>query len=85
MDLEVPPWLAIHDGNVVGDVDSHRWLVLFRNEPQYRVDIHPAGGKFAADVVQSNNGRRVAATTNYPSEMEAAMAGLEELRKLLGW
>jgi hypothetical protein len=85
MGVAVPGWLANHDGSVVRDVDSRKWLVLFRNEPQYHIDVHPAGGEFAADIVQSNNGRHVGSTKNCPSERDALAAGLEELRKLLGW
>ena len=45
----------------------------------------PAKGAFSCRVTETINGRRLDSGAIYPSREEAVSAGLEELRKALGW
>jgi hypothetical protein len=85
MPISAPEWLAKHGGTLRQDKPARRWLVILHDEPQYRLDPHPAVGKFGCEIVQTNNGRHLGSSSVCPSEEEAVQSGLEVLRKFLGW
>jgi hypothetical protein len=74
-----------HDGRVIRDDATRRWLVYFHNEPQYRLDPQPAGGRFGCEIVQTNNGKHIGSASISASEEEAIQSALETLRKIVGW
>lgn len=84
MALSTPDWLSKHGGQLRLNYEGS-WVVCFDNEPQYRLRPVPAAGKFACEVEQLNNGRRLDGAAIYPTAEEAVRGGLEELRKTLGW
>jgi hypothetical protein len=85
MSVATPDWLTRHAGTLAEDKPAHRWLIFLHNEPQYRLDPHPARGKFGCEIIQTNNGRHVGSSSICPSQEEAIQSGLEVLRKSLGW
>ena len=85
MSLADPDWLTQHAGELRPSPANQNWFVFFRNEPQYRLDLHPAGGKFGTEIVQTNNGRHVASGEIADSAEGALQKGLEALRNVLGW
>jgi hypothetical protein len=60
-------------------------FVLIGGEPQYRLTARPADGKFACEILQTVNSRRLDTAKEYASVQEALSGGLEELRAKLGW
>jgi hypothetical protein len=83
--FRTPDWVTQHGGRLARSEAAGNWLVFFNNEPQYRLDPQPAGGRFGCEIVQTNNGRHVGSGSVCPSEDEAIQSGLEILRKILGW
>jgi hypothetical protein len=84
MAVATPEWLNLHSGQVREGV-NHSWLVIFDGAPQYRLVPRPAGGKFACEVMQTINGKRVDRHGTFPSIEDAVRGGLEDLRLALGW
>ena len=85
MEPAIPNWLAIHGGRLAREANGSKWLVFLQDEPLYRLDTHPAEGKFACEIIQSNNGRHLGSSKTFSSEPEALQGGLEKLREILGW
>jgi hypothetical protein len=85
MAVSTPEWLARHEGSLRACPDQTSWVVVFDHQPQYVLRPVPAAGKYSCDVIQSINGRRQDSGGIYPSAEEALKAGLEDLRKVLGW
>jgi hypothetical protein len=83
MTVSTPDWLSRHGAELRAERDS--WVVFFDREPQYRLTPVPAAGKFACEVMQTINGRRLEGSGTYPTVEEAVRGGLEDLRKALGW
>jgi hypothetical protein len=81
----MPAWLSRHGGAIRKGIDGRTWFVMLDNEPQYVLTPIPAAGKFACEVMQTVNGRRLQSGNVYPSVNDAMEGGLEELRKSLGW
>jgi hypothetical protein len=80
-----PEWLTRRGGALRPGIDGHTWIVEFDQRPQYWLTPMPAKGKYACQVMQGVNGRRVESSRIYPSAEEAVQGGLEELRTSLGW
>jgi hypothetical protein len=80
-----PDWLARRGGSVQRSGDGRRWLVMFENQPQYALAIVPVGGQLGTAILQTVSGRRIDSTSKAPTEEAALAAGLEDLRKALGW
>jgi hypothetical protein len=85
MAVTTPDWLAKHGGALREANAGPYWLVLLDGEPQYRLTPIPAAGKYSCQVTQTVNGRRLDSGATYLSREEAIQAGLQELRKSLGW
>jgi hypothetical protein len=85
MTIPTPDWLTKHGGEVRLSNDHRYWVGYLSKEPQYLLRPVPAGGKFAIEVEQSINGRRLESKQTYPSDADAIKGGLEDLRKALGW
>jgi hypothetical protein len=85
MTVSTPDWLVRHSGDLRLDRPTGRWLVYLDNEPQYRLEVRPAEGKFGCEIFQTNNSRHVGSGSAGVSEEEAIESGLEELRQTLGW
>lgn len=83
--VATPDWLAKRGGVLQPSTKEGTWLVLLENSPQYRLVPVPAAGRYACDVTQTVNGRRLEGSGTYPSIEEAIRGGLEDLRKALGW
>lgn len=80
-----PDWLMLHDGALKPGVGDQVVFVMLGDQPQYRLDVRPAAGKFACAVTQTVNGRRLDDATIYPTAAAALAGGLDQLRANLGW
>ena len=85
MPVNPPDWLTKHSGTLRPGIDGRSWFVCFDGQPQYEVTPIPAAGKFACEIRQTINGRRLDGKGIYSSADEAIHGGLEELQKALGW
>ena len=85
MSVTTPEWLSKHGGELRRATVPDTWLVLIGGEPQYRLTPVPAEGKCSCQVTQTVNGRRLDRAAAFPSLEEAIQAGLDDLRKALGW
>jgi hypothetical protein len=83
--MTAPDWLTKRDAVLRAGPGGHGVFVAFAGSPQYRLDVRPAAGKFACEVTQAVNGRRVDDGTTYPSAADALTGGLNQLREKLGW
>lgn len=82
----VPDWLAMRAGTIQPDIRPETLFVLIGAQPLYKLEVHPAEGRFACAVVNSANGQRLDnAAAIYASVDEAFAGGLEQLRERLGW
>ena len=59
--------------------------MLLSGHPEYRLEAHPAGGKFTCLVIETVNGNRLDEGKEYPTEKDALRGGLEEFRAKVGW
>lgn len=81
----VPDWLTRREGSLTPGLRDQVVFVMLGAQPQYRLDVRPAEGKFACTVTQTVNGRRLDDSTTYPTADAALAGGLEQLRVRLGW
>ncbi len=80
-----PDWLTLRDGTLKPGVGARTAFVMIGGQPQYRLDVAPASGKFACAVTETVNGRRLDDATTYPTADAALASGLDQLRAKLGW
>jgi hypothetical protein len=85
MALTAPEWLTRRGGGVQYASDKRTWFVLFSDQPQYALVPVPVGGQFGCAIRQTNTGKTVESTSKAPTAEAALQAGLEDLRKVLGW
>jgi hypothetical protein len=85
MALDAPEWLTRHGGALKPGSDDCTCYVMLDSQPLYAVVPLPVAGKFGCTVIQTNNGKRIEATSTAPSAEEALRLGLEALRQTLGW
>lgn len=85
MTLTAPEWLTRRGASLLAGSDGQTWFVLFGDRPQYSLAPVPVGGRFGCSVRQAVNGKSVASPSPAPTTEAAMQAGLEELRKALGW
>ncbi len=81
----IPDWLTRHGAELRANVGDRSWAVYFGPTLEYVLTIFPVGGKYGCRVKQTINGKLLEAGTAHASPDEAKQAGLEELRKILGW
>ena len=85
MTLPTPDWLAQRGGELRPGTAGHSWFVAFDGTPQYKLVATPVAGKYGCHITQTINGRHVESAAVAATAEEAARAGLEDLRKALGW
>ncbi len=81
----IPDWLTRHRGELRPGLSDATWLVLLDGEPQYKLSVAPAKGKFTCAVVETVNGKRIDKGIKYPDPGAALAGGVDELRQVLGW
>jgi hypothetical protein len=85
MAIITPDWLQARGGRLVQNYDGRTVLVLINDTPQYKVTPMPAAGRFACQLVQTNNGKRLDKGAASATADEAMKGCLEDLRSQLGW
>ena len=85
MPLTTPDWLNRHGGELRHGTTGHSWFVVFDGAPQYKLVATPVGGKFGCHITQTINGLDIESASSAANAEEAVKAGLEDLRKALGW
>jgi hypothetical protein len=85
MSMTTPEWLSKHGGKVQPTAKRVGCMVYFDGQPQYFVLPRPAAGRFASQVTQTINGKRLESGATYGTAEEAIQGGLEDLRTALGW
>lgn len=83
--MTTPEWLKIRDGEVHHGKDGRSLSVHFAGALQYVLVPVPAKGRFACQISQTNNGRRLESGKTYEKFAQAMEGGLEDLRGHLGW
>jgi hypothetical protein len=85
MTVTTPEWLKQHGGELRLGVDGRSASVYFAGQLQYVLVPVPARGRYACQITETINGRRLDGEKTYVSPEEAYAGGLEELRARLGW
>jgi len=85
IDITTPDWLKTHNGELKPSRDGKSWTVFFAGLPQYLIEPLPAKGKYTCRVTHMVNGKRIESEALYNSKHEAALGGLEDVRRKLGW
>ena len=85
MPVTAPEWLTRRGGSLKLASDRRTWYVLLGGEPLYAVVERPVAGKFGAYIKQVNSGKPIDSNSTAATPDDAVMAGLEDLRKALGW
>lgn len=85
MAVSAPDWLTQRGGNFKLGSDGRTWYVFVDDQPLYALVAVPAEGKHGCAIRQTRNGQRIACATVASSSDDALKAGLDELRKVLGW
>ena len=81
-----PEWLTKRDGTLTPGLRDFITVVALGGQPNYRLEVRPAGGQFTCSVTQSVNGKRLDDGLGRAATAEAALTGgLEQLRTYLGW
>ncbi len=83
--MTAPDWLTARNAGLAKGLKDGTLIVMLNCQPQWRLDAVPAKGKFTCVVLQTNNGKRLDAGKEYPTQEAAWAGGLEELRAKLGW
>ena len=81
----IPDWLARHGGSLKPVADGPGCYVYFDGQPQYFILPRPAAGKYACEVTQGINGKRLEKNKTYATAEQAVRGGLDDLREALGW
>lgn len=85
MALTPPDWLHKHGATLTPGSGGHSWVIYFGGKPEYVITEKPVAGKHGCSVMQTVNGRHIECAGAFPTVEEAVGAGLEALRKALGW
>jgi hypothetical protein len=83
--MTVPDWLKERGGDLKLGSDAHTWYFVVGGQPQYSLIAVPVGGRFGCAIRQTINGKRIDSQSVQPTVDDAIRAGLEDLRKALGW
>ncbi|VTS01897.1 hypothetical protein [Tuwongella immobilis] len=82
---QIPEWLKLRKGDIRQGVTATTRVVMLDGQPQYRLFVTPAGGKFTCAVSLANSGKRLDQGKHYNSVEDAFNGGLTELAQALGW
>ena len=81
-----PEWLSKRDGTLAPGLRDFITVVAIGGQPNYRLEVRPAGGQFTCSVTQSVNGKRLDDGAGRAATPDAALTvGLDQLRLYLGW
>jgi len=83
--MTAPEWLGQRGGDLRLGSDGHTWYLLVSGQPLYSLVAVPVRGRFGCMIRQTINGKRIESLGVHASSEEARRAGLEDLRKTLGW
>lgn len=84
--MTVPDWLQARGGALKPGVRPETTFVMLDGNPLYKLEVRPAGGKFACAVSETASGKRHDDPKNTYTDAPTALAGgLEQLRNALGW
>lgn len=83
--MNTPEWLSKRGGGLKLASDGRTWYVMLNGTPQYSLVPAPVEGKFGCTVKETINGEPVESKSVAATADEALQAGLEDLRKALGW
>jgi hypothetical protein len=83
--VAAPEWLTKHAGELRPSKDGRSRMVFFAGQMQYVLALDPVMGKYGCRVIQTINGRRLDSGGSYETPEDAFRAGLEDLRRVLGW
>jgi hypothetical protein len=85
MAVKVPEWLARRGGSLTPGAYGEMWFVMLRGAPEYKLAPVPVGGKYGCAITQTINGKPIESAARSDTADGACQAGLEDLRKALGW
>jgi hypothetical protein len=85
MAVNAPEWLVKRGGSLQPGPYGETWFVMLQGEPQYKLAPVPVAGKYGCVITQTINGKQIASSAQADSAEGAIQAGLEDLRKALGW
>jgi hypothetical protein len=83
--MTAPDWLTQRGGSLKLGSDRQIWYAIFDGRPEYSLVATPVAGKFGCDIRQTVNGNRIESQGTFAAKDDAIKAGLEDLRKALGW
>jgi hypothetical protein len=81
----VPEWLSRRNGGLKAVSDGKTVIVLFGGKPTYTLVERPVAGRHGCVIKQTNSGQPIDSPSTAATPTEAFAAGLEDLRKYLGW
>jgi hypothetical protein len=85
MAVNPPEWLVKRGGSLTPGPYGDVWFVMLQGEPQYKLAPVPVAGKYGCAITQTINGKRLESTAQAATAEAVIEAGLEDLRKALGW
>jgi|RhiMetdeSRZDD1v2_1073273.scaffolds.fasta_scaffold4578180_1 hypothetical protein len=85
MTLTVPDWLARRGAGLKPTSDGKTVFVLFNGDPEYTLVVRPVAGRLGTLIKHTNSGEPVDSSSTADTPEGALAAGLEDLRKHLGW
>ena len=83
--MTVPDWVKQRGCDLKLGSDGRTWFFLIGGEPQYSLVAVPVSGRFGCTIRQTINGKRIESLGVNATSDDALRAGLEDLRKALGW
>ena len=83
--MTAPDWLTKRGGSLKLGSDGQTWYMIFDGRPGYSLVATPVVGKFGCVIRQTVNGNPIDSPGTFAAGQDAIKAGLEDLRKALGW
>ncbi|MGL6074023.1 MAG: hypothetical protein ACRC8S_07670 [Fimbriiglobus sp.] len=81
-----PDWLTKREGSLKPGIRDFITHVMIGDQPQYRLEVRPAAGKYMCTITQSINGKRLDdGSSTYATSQDALAGGLVQLQAKLGW
>jgi hypothetical protein len=85
MAVNAPEWLVKRGGSLTPGPYGEVWFVMLQGEPQYKLVSVPVAGKYGCAIFQTISGKQIESSARADTADAAIQAGLEDLRKALGW